>query len=109
MKIIIIPSYYYAQEIIPIIKIDNFAINYAVPVSTDTRIVGHLVVVNSPLTLPHEPILLTVGPNAGCSHEGLLEVRVDRGTSDRLKTHQLTRGGHVETLQYNREREHSNC
>ena len=53
-----------------------------VPVSTDVGVVGDLVVVHPLLTLPHESVLLTVGPNAGYSHEGLLEVRVDRGTSD---------------------------
>ena len=55
---------------------------YNVPVSTDVGVVGDLVVVHPLLTLPHESVLLTVGPNAGYSHEGLLEVRVDRGTSD---------------------------
>ena len=50
---------------------------YHLPVSTDTGIVGNLVVVHSPLTLLHEPVLLTVGPDAGCSQEGLLEVRVN--------------------------------
>ena len=70
-----------------------------IPVSTDTRVVGHLIVVDSPLTLLHEPVLLTVGPDAGCSQEGLLEVRVDGRASDRLQTLQLTRGGHIETLQ----------
>ena len=54
------------------------------PVSTDARVVSNLVVVDSPLTLLHEPVLLTVGPDAGCSQERLLEVRVDGGTSDGL-------------------------
>ena len=68
------------------------------PVCTDAWIVNYLVVVDSILTLLHKPVLLAVGPNAGCSEEGLLEVRVDGGTSDRLKTLQLTRCSHVETL-----------
>ena len=68
------------------------------PVCTDAWIVNYLVVVDSILTLLHEPVLLAVGPNAGCSEEGLLEVRVDGGTSDRLKTLQLTRCSHVEPL-----------
>ena len=72
--------------------------SYSLPVSTDAGIVGHLIVVDSPLTLLHEPVLLTVGPDAGCSQEGLLEVRVDGRASDRLQTLQLTRGGHIETL-----------
>ena len=69
-----------------------------VPVSTDIGVVGDLVVVHSLLTLPHESVLLTVGPDAGCTHERLPEVRVDWGTSDRLQTLQLTRGSHIETL-----------
>ena len=56
------------------------------PISTDVGVVGNLVVVNSPLTLLHEPVLLTVGPDAGCSQEGLLEVGVDGRTSDGLQT-----------------------
>ena len=72
---------------------------YHLPVSTDVGIVGDLVVVHPPLTLLHEPVLLTVGPDAGCSQEGLLEVRVDGRASGRLQTLQLTRGGHIETLQ----------
>ena len=68
------------------------------PISTDTGVVGNLVVVHPPLTLLDESVLLAVGPDAGCSQEGLLEVRVDRRTRDRLQTLQLTRGGHIETL-----------
>ena len=45
-----------------------------IPVSTDTRVVGHLIVVHPPLTLLHEPVLLTVGPDAGCSCDGFLKV-----------------------------------
>ena len=69
-----------------------------IPVCTDAWIVRDLIVVYSVFTLLHKPVLLAVGPNAGCSEEGLLEVRVDGGTSDRLKTLQLTRCSHVETL-----------
>ena len=79
------------------IKVQNL------PIGTDAGIVGDLVVIYSSLTLLHEPVLLTVGPDAGCSQEGLLEVRVDGGTSDRLQTLQLTRGGHIETLHKIRE------
>ena len=42
-------------------------IHYSIPVGTDVRVVGNLVVVHPPLTLLHEPILLTVGPDARCS------------------------------------------
>ena len=56
------------------------------PVSTDARVVHNLVVIHSSLALLHEPVLLTVGPDAGCSHNRFLEVRVDGGTSDRLQT-----------------------
>ena len=68
------------------------------PDRTDIWIVRNQVVVDSILTLLHEPVLLAVGPNAGCSQEGLLEVRVDGGTSDRLKTLQLTRCSQIKTL-----------
>ena len=68
------------------------------PVGTDARVVGNLVVVHSPLTLLHESVLLTVGPNTGCSLEGLLEVRVDGRTSHGLQTLQLTGCSHIETL-----------
>ena len=68
------------------------------PIGTNIGIVGDLVVIDSSLALLHEPVLLTVGPDAGCSQEGLLKVRVDGGTSDRLQTLQLMRGGHIEML-----------
>ena len=71
----------------------------SIPVGTDVGVVGNLVIIHPLLTLLHEPVLLTVGPDAGCSQEGLLEVRVDGRTSDRLQTLQLTRGGNIETLQ----------
>ena len=48
-----------------------------IPVGTNAWIVHHLVVVDSPLTLLHEPVLLTVGSDAGCSHDGFLKVRVN--------------------------------
>ena len=68
------------------------------PVGTDAGIVGNLVVVHSPLALPHEPVLLAVSPDAGSTHEGLLEVGIDGRTGDRLQTLQLTRCSHIETL-----------
>ena len=71
---------------------------YVQPVSTNVGVVGNLVVVDPPLTLLHEPVLLTVSPNAGCSLEGLLEVRVDGRTSDGLQSLQLTGCSHIETL-----------
>ena len=70
----------------------------SIPIGTDVGVVGNLVIIHPLLTLFHEPVLLTVGPDAGCSQEGLLEVRVDGRASDRLQTLQLTRGGNVETL-----------
>ena len=70
----------------------------SIPVGTDIGVVGYLVIIHPPLTLLHEPVLLTVGLDAGCSQEGLLEVRVDGRVSDRLQTLQLMRGGHIETL-----------
>ena len=72
-----------------------------VPVGTNIGVVGYLVIIHPLLTLLHEPVLLMVGADAGCSQEGLLEVRVDRRASDRLQTLQLTRGGHIETLYKN--------
>ena len=54
------------------------------PVGTDIRVVGNLVEVDSPLALLHEPVLLTVGPDAGHSQECFLKVRVDWRASDRL-------------------------
>ena len=73
-----------------------------VPVGTDVGIVGNLVIVHPLFTLLDESVLLVVGSDAGCSQEGLLEVRVDRRTRDRLQTLQLTRGGHIETLKKSR-------
>ena len=70
----------------------------SLPIGTDAGIVGNPVVIHSSLTLLLESVLLTVGPDAGCSQEGLLEVRVDGRTSDRLQTLQLMRSGHIETL-----------
>ena len=69
-----------------------------IPVSTDVWVVGDLIIIHPSLALLHEPVLLTVGPDAGCSQERLLEVRVDRRTGDGLQTLQLTRSGHIETL-----------
>ena len=74
--------------------------HHLVPVGTDSRVVGNLVAVHSPLILILEPVLLTVGPDAGCPQEGLLEVRVDGGASDGLQTLQLTRCSHIETLDH---------
>ena len=47
---------------------------WCIPVGTNAWIVHHLVVVDSPLTLLHEPVLLTVSPDAGCSHDGFLKM-----------------------------------
>lgn len=47
------------------------------PVGTDIGVIGYLVVVDSALTLENEPLLLSVGTDAGCSCDGLLEVGVD--------------------------------
>ena len=60
-----------------------------------------MVVIHPPLTLTNESVLLAISPDAGCTHEGLMEVRVDRGTCDGFKTLQLTRGGYVEPLSHN--------
>ena len=56
----------------------------SIPVSTDVWVVGDLIIIDPSLALLHEPVLLMVGPDAGCSQERLLEVRVDWGTGDRL-------------------------
>ena len=72
------------------------------PVCTDVGVVSNLVVVDPPLTLVHEPLLLAVGADAGCPRDGLLEVRVDGGTCHGVQTLQLTRRGHIETLRENR-------
>ena len=72
--------------------------HHLVPVGTDARVVGNLVAVHSPLILILEPVLLTIGPDAGCPQEGLLEVRVDGVTSDGLQTLQLMGCSYVEML-----------
>ncbi len=68
------------------------------PVSTDTWVVGDLVVVHSRLTLKHEPLLLAISPDGGGSSDRLLEVWVDGGAGDGLQSLELTRRGHVEAL-----------
>jgi len=68
------------------------------PISTHAEKEGHLVVVYPPLALLDEPVLLPIGPDAGCTHNGLLEVGVDQRTCHRVKTLQLMRRSHVEAL-----------
>ena len=63
---------------------------HTVPVRTDGRVVGELVVVDSILALCYETLLNSVGPDAGHAHYGLLEVRVYRRTCGGLQTLQLT-------------------
>ena len=69
-----------------------------IPVGTNAWVVYDLVIIDSPPTLLNKPVLLTVSPDARCSHNGLLKVRINWRASSRLQTLQLTRGGHIETL-----------
>ena len=69
-----------------------------VPVGADGGIVGYLVVVHPRLALLDEADLPAVGPDAGGSSDGLLEVGVDGRTCDRLQPLELARCRHIEPL-----------
>ena len=51
--------------------------------------------------LPGEPVLLAVGPDAGCTHQTLLEVSVNGRPSHRVQALQMPCCCHVHTLQRN--------
>lgn len=69
------------------------------PVGAYPWVVSNLIVVHPGFTFPEKPLLGLVSSDTGSTRHRLLKVGVDGGAGDGFQSLELTRGGHIHTLQ----------